>query len=191
MADVEKIRISGVNYDIADVTARNGLALKQDIFQLDDLDNATGAENIGRIVQYVGETDSNYTKGYFYLGRINAVQSTTIGNVVVTVEDTDTFEDLILHVAGLLGKTIDSIEIVEGDSSTSLIIRYYENGSLLSIISQYPKSSFLTNTGLLVTGTVDSSTSAMMDISTLWERLNVQPTGSQPTYDSTNERMVF
>ena len=42
-----------------------GLATKQDILQYDVLPTAS-AENLGKIVQYIGTTTVNYTNGYFY-----------------------------------------------------------------------------------------------------------------------------
>ena len=64
MADVEILNINSTDYNIADATARAGLATKQNIMQVSTMPTAS-ASNLGKIVQWVGG-GSTYSNGYFY-----------------------------------------------------------------------------------------------------------------------------
>lgn len=60
------VRYKGVNWDIGRDSQTNQLTINgKFVKQVEDLDAYTDAPD-GEIVEYIGETDENYTNGYFY-----------------------------------------------------------------------------------------------------------------------------
>ena len=59
--------VSAFTNDAGYLTQHQDISGKQDIIQYSTIPTAT-ADTIGKIIQYIGTTDSTYTNGYFYIG---------------------------------------------------------------------------------------------------------------------------
>ena len=84
MANVEKLNINNINYDIADATARSQLSGKQEIFQVDTLPVAS-EDLVGNIYQYMGNTDP-FVNGYFYQCKAQGTSPETYAFVQIDVQ---------------------------------------------------------------------------------------------------------
>lgn len=144
-------------------------------------------EDLGKIVQYVGDNTQDYTNGYFYKAVENEATPSeltyNLAGPTLTVElDIDTFE-----------------EYVQPTGDTVLIFQYNTGSSVWLLQSgDLPVVVDLADYGVTITGTPNENSLLQLfytaaEIEYIWEQTDVQPSGggSQPTYDSNNERMVF
>lgn len=176
MADVKKIN----GYNVKDETARNGLLAKQDIMQFSTL---PADANWGKIVQYIGATDANYTNGYFYKAYADLDNVVTPSGVALSIADKDDFLAYIMRIESLMSYfgRIDHIKItIQLSQSDNLLYGYTEfynvNNVRGSIVSNYKLSEYTQNTGLSITGASENDV-LTANVIVSWERIDVQPGG--------------
>ena len=184
MADVKTLN----GYNIKDETARNGLLAKQDIMQFSTMPADT---DWGKIIQYIGATDANYTEGYFYKAIAGLSNTVTPSGVTATVTDGDRFTAFMKYIENLTGGVnfdgIDHITITIQLSNNILYgyIQYYDaNGRRAGIVSNYPLSNYEQNTGMTITGASENDvvTADVVKIAS-WQQIDVQPGGASGDID--------
>ena len=129
------ISATDTTYDVA-TTSRNGLmstsdkdkldgidmSTKQDILQVSTIPDAS-ASDIGKIVQYIGETNNNYKNGYFYqviseTQTENNEEVTTYRWQNINIQDTG-LADGLLHILKPVEGT-DYVVINDGNMTAGL-----------------------------------------------------------------------
>lgn len=139
-------------------------------------------ENVNKIVQYVGETNSDYTNGYFYKEYIEIEQ--TSGTATVSVQDAQKFAEKISQV--LSDTPVMGIRINAADYLAPVWELFYldENGNEIAHTSTPADPAvFAEVTGLLVEGTFETGSQIESTVDSGWERIDVQPSsGGGTTY---------
>lgn len=176
MADVKKIN----GYNVKDETARNGLLNKQDIMQFATMPTDT---EWGKIVQYIGATNVNYTEGYFYKAIAGLSNIVAPSGATATVTDGDIFTAFIKRVSGIIGLNnfsgIDHITItiqVQNNIVYGYMQYYDANGRTAGVVSNYPLSNYEQNTGITITNvSVNDVITADVESVSTWQQIDVQP----------------
>lgn len=97
---------NGSGGKIAVPSSAGTLARIEDIPQASALPEAT-ADNVGAVIQYIGETDDSYTQGYFYK------------NTATTTDDTTTYAWVRIDVQpGLKNRALSDTSIVIADGGS-------------------------------------------------------------------------
>lgn len=153
-----------------------------------------GLENFGQIVQYVGETDSNYTHGYFYkangqlvstdssidfgpLYNLETAEEIPGNSVSITPENLDILVNTITS-AGLSESIMDSQWAYSVDQNYLIID---VNSTMLAIdLNAMPDLITFTETPTVnVVWLASNYTPGSQSLqNTSWGRIDVQPTGS-------------
>lgn len=153
--------------------------------------------DIGRIIQYTGETNPNYTNGYFYKGHIGINQTSgTMGNNL-SIVDEETFARQVFATEESVSGKVDSISFsVQQGLNTQWVLSFYDENSteIGRATTDADLAQFEETFGLSISGTVTTSTTVEADVLFYWERINVQPAGgggATVTYDSTTEELTI
>lgn len=117
------------------------------------------AENAGRIVQYVGQTDANFTRGYFY----DCVASTTASSATATQS----------VGSGLTNISVDkdTLEAFTGWTTDNTLQIFY----MISDWSVDPASLGITFSGTPSDGDAITVNYTAATTSYAWTRIDVQP----------------
>lgn len=153
--------------------------------------------DVGRIIQYTGETNPNYTNGYFYKGHIGINQtSSTMGNDL-SIVDEETFADQVFSTEESVSGKVDSIgfSVQQGLNTQWMLSFYDENGNEIGATTTNPDlAQFEETFGLSISGTVTTSTTAEADVLFYWDRIDVQPAGgggATVVYNPTTEELTI
>ena len=153
-----------------------------------------GLENFGQIVQYVGETDSNYTHGYFYKANGQLV-STDASIDFGPLYNMETMEEIPGNSVSItpenldiLVKTIASVGISESIINSQWAYDVVQNYLVIDVISTMLAIDLNASPDLItftetptanVTWSASNYTPGSQSLqNTSWERIDVQPTGS-------------
>ena len=183
--DVSISGFSMLDYD------KSGLRLAMDL---------PTVETYGGVVQYVGETDANYTKGYFYKAAGTVV--TVPESMTVTNESPNDFTVSITNVAGFITalasywgvetayvrsrmQEYSNYEITyDADNSTIIEFQWVDtlNTSDPNVLQYLSVSTTGTYSGSLYVTFNGTYAPAHTEIQNAhWEQINVQPSGSPTT----------
>lgn len=166
---IDNVAIHGIDQTITD--KRVDLKVVEQLYEMPDVTE----ELFGRVVQYLGEDTEDYTFGYFYKAGIDTDPTNIEGTATATITNTETFLNKVNRVSSIAGTDIGSSVVILGDSSSAYKIKWYDTqGSEVSIISQYPVTTFETETGIKVEGTVDENTRITFETVPRWKQLNTQ-----------------
>jgi len=166
---IDNVAIHGIDQTITD--KRVDLKVVEQLYEMPDITD----ELFGRVVQYLGEDTEDYTFGYFYKAGLDTDPTNVEGTATAIITNTETFTTLVNRVSGIAGKDLGSSVVISGDSSSVYKIKWYdEQGSEVSVTSQYPIATFESETGIKVEGTVDENTRITFETIPHWKQLNTQ-----------------
>ena len=176
--DFEHIIKDEIVYDVSDAVARAEVAKKQDQMQLTDLSPSSAL--LGRVVQYIGDTDAYYTRHYFYREDADIDQPTPV-HATFTLVDQDQFNALLADVGQMTGQNVYSMDISVNSPLNTVINIYYldENGDRVRVSNTFNTGQFTARTGLTYSGSMgplDNPDS--LDVLMAWTRVDVQPASS-------------
>ena len=162
-----------------------------DSIQVDPMPAATSS-NVGDIVQYVGETNANYTKGYFYKADgtlVNVPMGGTIANVnpsgaSVTI-DYEELVDAFVAITGWMTRdeVISELKNYSGNTNTWYVAsnELYINGLGSIDLNTYTNVATFADYGgaSQVTFKINDFQEAHQELQNPhWTRTDVQPSGS-------------
>ncbi len=84
---------------------------------------------VGKIVQYVGTTDANYTNGYFYIGTTDGEETPTYSWGKLQVQDGDGNLNLVYTWQGYPNDTLKVIDFTAMEKGVYLLSNLYCNNS--------------------------------------------------------------
>ena len=151
--------------------------------------------DVGKIRQYTGVTDQDYTNGYFYKAHIGLDQTSGSETNPLSVIDEESFASTVYATEESSSAEVKSIsfEVATGLNTQWVLCFLDENGNEIGRTTTNPElSDFEQIFGLSIGGTVTTSTTAEANITFDWERVDVQPAGGATVvYDPTNESLTI
>lgn len=161
--------------------------------------NTITANQLGGVIQYIGETDANYTKGYFYTASGTPVVTPESLALTPTIETdfsiTVDIEDFLTAMSNVFGWTKDYIRQMLGENYNWNIEYDYDNsqptfinlGWTTTADSSVLSTLTVTYTGSQSTGSITVECSSVFTPEATivqnpsWDRIDVQPAGSSTT----------
>ena len=182
--DLKINKLTKAQYDAAvqaGTIGENEISIITDLDATPQVDSlpAAGASQVGKIYQYIGATDANYTNGYFYkctefADSATGEQTYGSGLTDISVTNIDTFANTFETGFGvaIFGTVID----FEYDGSSWMVTTEIE-GQLESIFDQNIADWAVTFTGTPQNGDTISITYTKAAAAYGWENIEVQPAG--------------
>ena len=181
-----RVQNSAIEQYVTEAELVEGLSTKQDVIQYNTLPTAS-EDNLGKVVQYMGTTNANYTHGYFYECVSDGQSTPTYSWVNVRVEDDIPHYDTMPSDAEILEMPDNTVFETLGFYSKNdncgglyLITTSYTQGSLQI------KEDGVTKRYLMAYSSDDATTSKIIDV----VRYGIRPsqTSSNWTVENTYAR---
>ena len=131
--------------------------------------------DIGRILQYVGESSDDFKNGYFYKS-IPTIYPTRdeSDQVELSIAYQDVFEEFIYDIEAEYSTRVYAVNATLGSSMSNIVLAFLDKDENVIFSQEYQDSEVIDNVGLSISGDMSVQYNITAELVSYWKQHNVQ-----------------